>query len=43
MPVFIMNVNLILTIQEKLLLYNEHQFAALAVNSAIVPKQGVPA
>lgn len=38
MPFLIMNVNKNLTCQEKLLLYNEHQFAALAVNNAIVTK-----
>ena len=42
MPVFIMNVNEILTSQEKLF-YNEHQFAALAVNIAIVTKGRVRA
>ncbi|MFT6788265.1 MAG: hypothetical protein ACJAVX_001622 [Pseudoalteromonas rhizosphaerae] len=30
MPFLIVNVNKNLTYQEKLLLYNEHQFAALA-------------
>jgi hypothetical protein len=38
MPFLIMIVNKKLTKQEKLLLCNEHQFAALAVNIPIVTK-----
>ena len=40
MPFLIMDVNKNLTDQEKLLLCNEHQFAALAVNITIVTKAG---
>ncbi len=42
MPVFIMNVNEFLTLKKNCL-YNEHQFAALAVNIAIVTKRRVRA